>query len=161
MQRAIWHIQQSGARSVLELGCGNGKLLYFVKDTCDTFGIDISPQAIERMKKEYGLEGMALDVYDLDKIDRKFDFIAINHTLEHLWRDGDVVRSCFNHLNPGGTFFAGVPNNISGPDETDQHVRKYNMESMTKFLTSIFGNCELEIVGQNHLIGIARKNAEN
>jgi len=158
MQWAWWRIQEFGAKSVLDVGCGNGRLLYGVKDTCEVFGIDISPVAIERMKKEYGIDGLAMDVYEMDKLDRKFDFVAINHTLEHLWRDEDIVRLSFNRLNDGGHLFVAVPNNISGPDETEEHVRKYDSTMLTHLLTKIFGNCTIKVIG-THLIGTAEKNA--
>ena len=156
MQWAWWRIKEFGAKSVLDVGCGNGRLLYGVKDTCEVFGIDISPVAIERMKKEYGIDGLAMDIYDMDKLEQKFDFVVINHTLEHLWRDEDVVRLSFNRLNDGGHLYVAVPNNISGPDETDEHVRKYDSNMLTHLLTKIFGNCTIKVIG-NHLIGMARR----
>ena len=156
MQWAWWRIREVEAKSVLDVGCGNGRLLFGVKDQCEVFGIDISPVAIERMKKEYGIDGLAMDVYDMDKLDKKFDFVVVNHTLEHLWRDEDIVRLSFNRLNNGGYFYVAVPNNISGPEETDEHVRKYDSEMLSKLLTKIFGNCTIKIIG-NHLIGMARK----
>src|SRR3990167_3722001 len=52
MQRAWWHINQMGAKSVLDVGCGNGRLLFGVKEGREVFGVDISQTAIDRMKKE-------------------------------------------------------------------------------------------------------------
>ena len=156
MQRAWWHIQQTGAKSVLDVGCGNGRLLFGVKEDREVFGIDISEVAINRMKKEYGVDGIAMDLYDMDKLDKTFDFVVINHTLEHLWKDEEVVQKCFDKLNIGGTFYAAVPNDMSGPEETEEHVRKYNKDTLSALVTGVFGNCTIEIIG-NHLIGIATK----
>ena len=156
MQRAWWKIQEVGAKSVLDVGCGNGRLLFGVKDKCEVFGIDISETAIARMKKEYGIEGLAMDFYDLDKLDKTFDFIVCNHTLEHTWRDEDLVKLIYNRLNLNGWFYAAVPNNMSGPEETEEHVRKYDGEMFKKLFMNVFGNYRQEVIG-NHLIGMAQK----
>ena len=92
------------------------------------FGIDISKVGIEKMKKEFGIDGLAMDFYDLDKLERKFDFITCNHVLEHTWRDRDLLVLAYRRLNPNGIFLAAVPNNCSGPEETEEHVRKYDKE---------------------------------
>lgn len=155
MQRAWEYIHLSGARSVLDLGCGNGRLLFGVKDL-KCFGIDISETAIKRMKKEYGIDGAVLDIYDMWKLTDKYDFIVINHTLEHLYYDENVVRECYHKLNDGGTFFAAVPNDMSGPEETEEHVRKYNKKTLFNLINGMFGNCKIEIIG-HHLIGVVTK----
>ena len=158
-QRAIWEVQKQGAKSVLDVGSGNGRLLFGIKlvvPDCILFGIDISEVGVKKAKEQYGIDGMVMDVYDLDKLDRTFDCVVINHTLEHLYRDGEVIQKCFDRLNPGGTIFTAVPNNMSGPEETEEHVRKYNQESLTALINGVFGNCKIEIIG-NHLIGIGKK----
>ena len=159
MQRAWWYIQQERPKSVLDAGCGNGRLLFGIKhfapDT-ELFGVDISEVAIQRMKKEYGIEGAVMDVYDVDKLEKKFDFIVANHMLEHLIQDEEFVKKCKERMNLFGTFFAAVPNNMSGPDDTEEHVRIYDSTMMETLLNGVFGNCKIEIIG-NHLIGIAQK----
>jgi 2-polyprenyl-3-methyl-5-hydroxy-6-metoxy-1,4-benzoquinol methylase len=154
MQRAWWLIREVKAKSVLDVGCGNGRLLYGVRDL-DCFGIDISQVGIDRMKKEFGIEGKAMNLYDLNQLDRKFDFVVCNHTLEHLSRDKEAVQKMKDKLNPEGTFYSAVPNNMSSPEETEEHCQMYNSESLSELLTSVFGNCKIEVIG-NHLIGIAK-----
>jgi len=158
MQRAWWHISQTGAKSVLDAGCGNGRLLFGVKQNhpeIELFGIDISQVAIDRMKREYGVDGAVLDVYQVEELGRKFDCIVANHMLEHLYRDEDFLISCKNCLNENGTVFCAVPNNMSGPKETDEHVRKYNREMIEELFNKVFGNCEITIIG-NHLIAVGK-----
>lgn len=158
MDRTLQQIKVTGAKRVLDLGCGTGKMLHQAKIVygCFCFGVDISRLAIERMEKEYGINGLVLDIYNLGELHETFDFISINHTLEHLYRDREVVMLCKDKLTLGGTFFASVPNNMSGPEETEEHVRKYNKETFVQLIEEVFGNCKVEIIG-HHLIGIAKK----
>jgi SAM-dependent methyltransferase len=161
MQRTWRAIQEANAKNVLDLGCGDGKMLFVAQQKygCRGFGIDISNAAISRMERMYGVNGMVLDIYDLNTLpvsDWMFDFISINHTLEHLYRDFDVLQMCKERLLHDGTFFSSVPNNMSGPEETEEHVRKYNKDTFKVLIESVFGNCKIEIIG-HHLIGIAKK----
>lgn len=153
--RAVHLIRKYKVKSVLDVGCGNGRLLYMVKDL-DCFGIDISDVAIKRLNEFYGVPGEAMDIYDMDeKIKRKFDFIVCNHTLEHLYRDKWTVETCKKKLNKGGYFYCAVPNNMSGPEETREHVRKYDGISLALLLKDVFGNVEIDLIG-NHLIGLSK-----
>lgn len=159
MQRAWWVMQQEKPKSVLDAGCGNGRLLYGVKRFAPEtrlFGIDISQVAINRMMKEYGVEGAVMDVYDVHLLPEQFDFIVANHMLEHLYRDEEFVQKCKERMNDGGTFYAAVPNDMSGPEETEEHVRKYDSTTLSSLLGGVFGNCKIETIG-NHLIGISKK----
>lgn len=158
MQRAIWEINKVQAKTILDAACGNGRLLFGVKQVlpeCEVFGIDISEVAINRMKNEYGIDGKVMDVYDVDTLNMTFDFIVANHLLEHLYRDEEFVGKCKKILNPFGTFYAAVPNDMSGPEETEEHVRKYNRQMLEELINKVFGNCQIQIIG-NHLIGIAK-----
>jgi 2-polyprenyl-3-methyl-5-hydroxy-6-metoxy-1,4-benzoquinol methylase len=154
MQLAWTKIKETQAKSVLDIGCGNGRLLYGVRDL-DCFGIDISDIAIAHMKNVFRIDGIAMSVYDLDELDKKFDFIVCNHTLEHLTRDEYALKKIKNKLNIDGTFFCAVPNGISSPEDTDEHCQMYDSVSLKLLLTKIFGNCEI-IVMHNHLIGISK-----
>jgi 2-polyprenyl-3-methyl-5-hydroxy-6-metoxy-1,4-benzoquinol methylase len=151
MQVAWEKIRSSKAHSVLDIGCGNGRLLYGVKDL-DCFGVDISDVAIARMFKEYGIKGLAISAYDVDKLGRTFDFIVINHTLEHIQRDEELLIKCKSIMNPGAKIFIAVPNDISSPEETEEHVRKYDATSLSKLMIKVFGNCRTGFL-HNHLFG--------
>lgn len=159
MQRAWWHIQRVGAKSVLDVGCGNGRLLFGVKHNdpeARVFGIDISQTAIDRMRKEYGIDGAVMDAYEVDNLVDNYDFVVANHMLEHLYRDEEFLQKCKSVMSEGATIYAAVPNDMSGPEETEEHVRKYNRQMMEDLFNKIFGNCQIEIIG-NHLIAIATK----
>src|SRR3990167_6690882 len=71
VQRAWWYAKQNNASSVLDVGCGNGRLLYGMKcllPDAALYGIDFSDVGINRMKKEYGIRGKAMDIFDLDSL---------------------------------------------------------------------------------------------
>lgn len=159
MQYAWWKVAEYKPKSVLDAACGNGRLLYGIKvknPEIELFGMDISEVGINRMRNEYGINGVIMDVYDIDKVGKSFDFIIGNHLLEHLYRDAEFLFKARLVLNDGGYMFVAVPNDMSGPEETEEHVRKYNEESLKKVMMGVFRNVETKIIG-NHLIAISKK----
>lgn len=155
MNRTLWHIDRLKPRSVLDIGCGNGRLLAKVDKSIYRFGIDISKVAIQKMWDMYGVEGKAMNAYEVHRIGKKFDFIAANHLLEHLWKDKEFLMKCKSVLNKGGHFIAAVPNNMSFPEDDEEHVRAYDWKMMEDLFMEVFGNVEMSILG-NHLIGLSK-----
>lgn len=151
--RAFYYITNSKAKSVLDLGCGVSKLLIRLKQIgYETLGIDISEKAIEKLRG-HGVDGIAMNVYDLDQLDGKYDYIVSNHLLEHLYQDEKFIRLCKDKLNKDGTLFIAVPDNMSSPQEAEDHVQMYNSETLKSLMLKVFNNCRLEKIG-NHLIAI-------
>ena len=68
-------------KSVLELGCGTGRLLAALKPRRG-LGIDISPAMIRQARKQYpGLEFQVGDMENLDNFDETFDFIILSDVI--------------------------------------------------------------------------------
>ena len=106
----------------VDIGCGEGFYsIYLASKGFDVLGIDISEKAIEYAKKNAKEQGvvahfMPLDLYDLDQLAEKFDFVlewAIMHHimppqrqkyvegLTNLLNDkGKYLSVCFNEKSP-------------------------------------------------------------
>ena len=44
-------------------------------------------------------------------LDKQFDFVMINQTIEHLYNPIIAIKKLYEHLKPGGIFYANVPSN--------------------------------------------------
>ena len=98
-----------GMKKILEIGCGNGKLLYqFKKKGALVKGVEIGPQA-DVAKKTYGLDVINKPL-SKKNLNEKFDCIFSYGCLEHI----DDLESFFEEsrscLNNNGLFFHSVPN---------------------------------------------------
>ncbi|AUR53210.1 glycosyl transferase [Aquella oligotrophica] len=88
--------------SVLELGCGNGDLLAFVKPLRGV-GIDFCPEAIRIAQNSHpNLEFILADAHDFDlKSDQKFDYIILSELVNDLWDVQTVLENikkyCADH----------------------------------------------------------------
>lgn len=100
--------------AILDVACGGGKLLYFLKSRGYTnlSGVDISPEqaALSRQVIEHVVEADAIEF--LESHEHKYDFIVGLDIVEHFKKD-EVLRfldACHNALRLGGRLILQTPN---------------------------------------------------
>lgn len=99
---------------IADLACGNGKLLYFLKDQGykNLSGVDISPDQVSVARQ------VAPDVVQADVLEwladksHQFDLIVSLDFIEHLYRDEALhfLDLCHESLKPGGRLILQTPN---------------------------------------------------
>src|SRR5215216_447281 len=83
-------------QKVLELGCGDGRLLAALRPSRGV-GVDFSEEMIQRARQKYPqLEFIHIDVHDLAQINEAFDVIVLSDLVNDLW---DVQR-VFEQIQP-------------------------------------------------------------
>ncbi|MFC1504613.1 class I SAM-dependent methyltransferase [Spirochaetota bacterium] len=109
----IEHIfMKEGYSSLLDFGCGNGKLGKYLRDNnhhISIDGIDISETAIEKAKKYYN------NVYirhDYKLPDKKYDFIILNSVIEHIYEENLAIlfEDIKKKATGNASLFVTVPN---------------------------------------------------
>jgi cyclopropane fatty-acyl-phospholipid synthase-like methyltransferase len=104
---------------VLDIGCGTGHFLYYLKTRKlkDFIGIDISIQQVEFCKNHITEKVMQADIFEFLS-DKKYayNFILANDFLEHLKgeRGCEFLELVYQSLEKGGIFTLRVPN-MSNP----------------------------------------------
>ncbi|QQG52786.1 MAG: class I SAM-dependent methyltransferase [Candidatus Falkowbacteria bacterium] len=103
-------------KRVLDLGCGNGKYLVFLKNLgFKTDGLDSSPTAVEMTKAALDDDSdiRCLNMYDYEPTPEKYDLIisvaAIHHGLKLQVKS--LIKRLYPALVPGGRFFITLPDN--------------------------------------------------
>jgi SAM-dependent methyltransferase len=91
---------------IADVGCGNGQLLYelHVAGFEDLHGFDPFLPKTEQLAP-----GLKLWKQDLQETEIKFDLLMLHHSFEHMADPAQVLRTCFDRLNPGGKLLVRCP----------------------------------------------------
>jgi 2-polyprenyl-3-methyl-5-hydroxy-6-metoxy-1,4-benzoquinol methylase len=96
--------------SILEVGCGNGQLAWYLKRRGFKIQVtDVSRDILDEVWKLYGINGYC---GNLDHVDssRSYDAIIFNNVLEHLRSPLQTLKVTRKLMNPGGIIYIEVPN---------------------------------------------------
>lgn len=104
-----------GQGRVLDLGCGDGELLFAMSNKYDeVWGVDVVQKRVDRITTKTGGGKIHLKVADinerLDFTSNYFDCVTIVDVLEHLFDPFAIIGECYRLLQPGGTLLVHVPN---------------------------------------------------
>jgi len=144
-----------GLVDTLDAGLGNGYLSYaaYLRGN-RVLAIDKDQKLVDKAEsffKKLGIDHRRLifevyNLYDLGKMQRKFDQIICSETLEHIKEDRLVVSYFYNLLQPGGVLHLCCPHanhplhsfgRIDRPEELG-HVRDgYTLESYKELLEPV------------------------
>lgn len=92
---------------ILDLGCGTGKLTHALASaSASVLGVDASKDMIAEARAAYPELDFALERGEALPYDGEFDAIFSNAALHWMPRAGDVARSMFHALRPGGRVVA-------------------------------------------------------
>lgn len=116
--RILREVIGDGPSRILDLGCGNGRLLSMLREHgapgWELEGIDFSAAAVERCR-ERGFRATATRIEDFDADDGSYDAAIMIQLIEHLEDPRGVFARVARLLRPGGTFVLETPN-VGGLD---------------------------------------------
>ncbi len=74
---------------ILELGCGNGKNIYDIKD--QSIGVDICPEFC-KICRDKGITVIESNVLDVDFSEESFDYILCIAVIHHIKEEDDKIK---------------------------------------------------------------------
>ena len=115
--RRMWHVfadqylrGQSPGR-ILDVGCATGGFLdEAAKGGWNCTGLELSEEAAEVARGEFGLTVFRGDLSSTDVSAGPFDVVTMWHVLEHLIDPSAALERARNLLVPGGLLFVELPN---------------------------------------------------
>lgn len=152
------HLPSNKNINILEIGCGEGGLLYYLRNRGykNCLGIEIGREQIDLAQK-LGIDRVEqADIKEFlkDKAE-EYDVIFARDVLEHFSKEEvfEVIESVFRVLKPGGKFIIQTPN-AEGPFGSRYHYQDFTHEivfsasSLSQVLRSVgFGKAEFYRAG--------------
>lgn len=103
------HVMRSHPR-VLDIGAGSGEFLFFAKALGhDTEGVEPNVGYSAYCRDELGLPVRTASIEDLEGAEATYDFIRLNHVLEHMRDPVESLERAARLLAPNGVLYVEVP----------------------------------------------------
>jgi 2-polyprenyl-3-methyl-5-hydroxy-6-metoxy-1,4-benzoquinol methylase len=130
-------------KRILDIGCGSGLMLNALEEFGETYGMDMSDEALHFSKEIFTgtvRKGTLPDVVPYDK--QFFDIITALDVIEHIEKDYESLVTVHSLLSEGGKVIITVPAYMflwSNFDNINQHKRRYTLpELKAKILSAGF-----------------------
>lgn len=108
-RRAIEQFVQGGR--LLDVGCGNGSFLYYMRDyDWRVCGEEISRSGVDYARQELGLDVFLGELHDAAFPLHHFDAVTMWNVLEHLYDPAAALAEIKRILKPEGLLVIAVPN---------------------------------------------------
>ena len=95
---------------VLDVGCGNGNLLYHLKDEgCAVYGVEPNKKSA-KICKERGLNVVCGGIQEANFLDNYFDTIVMSQVIEHVPSPTETLKEVHRILKSNGVVLIYCPN---------------------------------------------------
>jgi SAM-dependent methyltransferase len=151
------------ARSILEIGCGEGGVGYRLASRHDYVGVEPDVQSCAVAQSRIGSRGDVRcgDVTSLGE--SRFDVVCAFEVLEHIEDDRAALTTWLAHVRPGGHLLLSVPAyaaRFGRSDEVVGHYRRYEPEALRSLLTAV-GLTDIQLVLYGAPLGYVLESVRN
>ncbi|MBY4898116.1 bifunctional 2-polyprenyl-6-hydroxyphenol methylase/3-demethylubiquinol 3-O-methyltransferase UbiG [Cupriavidus sp. AU9028] len=140
-------------RRVLDIACGEGYGSAWLRQwgATEVDGVDVSVDAVELAKANFGIDGVRFHAYDAQRAvelfpDRKFDLIVSLETIEHLPDPKRYLLNLKSLLAEGGILIISCPNDWwyypSEQESNPYHLRKYHFDEFRAMASEVLGEAD-------------------
>jgi len=97
--------------NVVELGCGDGRLISFIGFFCNAVGVELSDRAVERAKKMFPhVTYISGDVFKAELTKETYNAVISTEVIEHIEAQNEYLALCHTLLTKGGYLILTTPN---------------------------------------------------
>ena len=127
-------------RSVLEIGCLEGRFLHHLKTfyDCKVLGVDVNRDITHKAMETLGIKILTDNIETTSALKHnEFDMALMFHVLEHVKFPVGVIKKVHESLREGGRILVEVPNGKTEP-YTPDHYHFFSRNSLRKTLENCF-----------------------
>ena len=128
------HFKPTAATKVLDIGCGSGLMLNALENVGETYGMDMSDEAISFSREIFNgsvKKGLLPDQVPYQE--SFFNRITALDVIEHIDRDVDSLKAIRSRLTSDGKAIITVPAYMflwSKFDDLNEHKRRYTLPEL-------------------------------
>lgn len=152
---------QSTARTVLDIGCGDGRFVYAAaRCGIDAAGIDHSQRLVRLGNERHGgarLSQTSIEAFQASG--RTFDAVTLFEVIEHVARPLDLLATAAGIVRPGGRVIVSTPNRLGYPfgrhpmDRPPHHLTRWTPATLRTALERA-GYTEVRLVLSPGKVGV-------
>lgn len=124
----------------LDVGCGSGLAVKVANDLgAKGYGVDVNPVQINQGRVDLKLKTLIYGNIETVKLNKKFDVIFTNHTIEHVNNLDKMISRIKSLLKPSGKLVIICPNySRLYPEEpiSEGHLNYFNNKTMIMLLNN-------------------------
>jgi 2-polyprenyl-3-methyl-5-hydroxy-6-metoxy-1,4-benzoquinol methylase len=158
VDRILPHIPYTGDVHILDIGCGNGKMVGYLQKKTGAFihGFDYSETAIQTAQRLFPARSdfRVGIIGETDYPDAAFDVVTAMDTLYFAKDMTGLVRQIKRWLKPGGVFFAGYTEGDVVPRTENAHTTL-----LAKALSANAMDCQSEDITEETYALLQKKRA--
>lgn len=143
-------------KSIIDIGCGDGRLLRILQDEYnpkDISGLDCSPEAVKLTKEMVPEADVSFDNLYLWNTNKKYDLVLCIEVMEHLGHPNLALDNLLQLTKADGYLLIVIPNGRT--DNWEGHINFWSSESWTSFIQSKgVNNITGMMWGQRHIYAI-------
>lgn len=110
-QRELMYLDEMPAGRLLEVGCGDGRLLVQMRARgWEVEGQEVDPKAAAHARSAHGVTVHLGTLENTSFPNDSFDAVIMNHVIEHVHDPVALLAECYRIMKPGGLLVAVTPN---------------------------------------------------
>jgi SAM-dependent methyltransferase len=151
------------ARTVCEIGCGQGAVGYRLARRYRYVGVEPDEQSYAVARERIGDRGEVRHGDESAIGNEQFDVVCAFEVLEHMRNDRAALQSWLRHVRPGGHLLISVPAHQSRFSHTDDvvgHYRRYEPAELPSVLTEV-GLTDVQMMLYGAPLGYLIENVRN
>ena len=112
LKKGVYYIPtlSNDKKRVLEIGCATGEFVGYLKQIgWDAYGVEMNKTSAESAMKNYGVN-VFNGRFEESKFEPDyFDYVAMWHTMEHVYKPQNVLNEINKIIKPGGQIAISLP----------------------------------------------------
>lgn len=149
-QQVVDLISKHKKPSILDIGCGDGVLLWLISQRSHArlFGIDTDQTSLKAARRALADRGVKAtlkqaNAYQLPFSPRSFDVVVATEIIEHLANPDKMLTQIKSVLKPNGKAIITTVVKLQASPEDKMHVQEYSQEELQRLLKKHFNSVKI------------------